>query len=297
MKLSFVGQGAYFRTTALSQPLNGIKPVFVEFKIGDDPDKLASDLKKLKSDLIIVFKPESIPNGVLKQLPGIKIGWFTEPIPKSQSFLGSISSTKQSRDLRRRLSYLKGVDFSQFDRFISYDPTITHTLSKFVDVWRSYPLPVDDKFFVDAHISTARNPKFGFFGRPTSHRDKYILPALHENEILYVAHGATGSTLSYLLGEINVGLNLHNENYPNFENRVPLHLACGHLLISDPLNPTHGLEPGIDFIQTQTPESFWEQLRLVRDDYESFHLMRLRGRLKAEYFRASKIYSEILAAV
>ena len=34
------------------------------------------------------------------------------------------------------------------------------------------------------------------------------------------------------MGEHDVGINLHNEPYPSFENRVCLHLAAGHLVVS-----------------------------------------------------------------
>ncbi len=49
--------------------------------------------------------------------------------------------------------------------------------------------------------------------------------------------------------EHDVGINLHNEPYPSFENRVCLHLAAGHLVLTEPLSPAHGLEPGIDFLE------------------------------------------------
>ncbi len=44
--------------------------------------------------------------------------------------------------------------------------------------------------------------------------------------------------------EHHVGINLHNEPYLPFENRVSLHLAAGHLVLSEPLDPLHG--PGRD---------------------------------------------------
>ena len=55
------------------------------------------------------------------------------------------------------------------------------------------------------------------------------------------------------MDEHDVGINVHNEPYPSFENRVCLHLAAGHLVLSEPLSPTHGLEPGIDYLEVGTP--------------------------------------------
>ena len=48
-------------------------------------------------------------------------------------------------------------------------------------------------------------------------------------------------------------LNLHNNPYPTFENRVCIALAAGHLVISEPLSPTHGLQPGVDYLQVESP--------------------------------------------
>ena len=52
----------------------------------------------------------------------------------------------------------------------------------------------------------------------------------------------------------DVAINVHNEPYPSFENRVCLHLAAGHLVLSEPLSPTHGLEPGIDYVEFHRPQ-------------------------------------------
>lgn len=297
MKLTFVGQSTYFLPTSLTQRVGQIDPHFVDFKTGDNSEELRAKLKELKSDVLIFFKPESIPNGALAGIEGMKIGWFTEPIPRQRSVSGALALSSHERDLKRRLSYLEGIDFSQFDRFISYDPLIAETLSTFVDVWRSLPLPVDDKFYSEVTVGKSLNPKFGFLGRPTRYRDQFILPALHENDFLYIAHGATGPMLEYVLSKLDVGINLHNEAYLNFENRVPLHLASGHLVMSDELSPTHGLEVGIDYLPVQSAHQFLESLRKVRQEFGAFDLMRLRGREKAEYFRASRIYLEVIESI
>ena len=59
--------------------------------------------------------------------------------------------------------------------------------------------------------------------------------------------------LERLLDTHQITFNVHNEPYPSFENRVLLHLAAGHLVITEPLSPSHGLEPGLDFVEVQSP--------------------------------------------
>src|SRR5262249_17507601 len=81
--------------------------------------------------------------------------------------------------------------------------------------------------------------------------------------------------------EHDVGINLHNEPYPSFENRVCLHLAAGHLVLSERLSPTHGLEPGIDFVEISTPEEVLHVLHVLETYPGSYDRVRIRGRATA----------------
>jgi hypothetical protein len=98
-----------------------------------------------------------------------------------------------------------------------------------------------------------------------------------------------------------VGINLHNEPYPNYENRVSTFLAAGLLVISEPLSPRWGLQPGIDHLEISQPWEPWEILRLLQRTPDAFASMRRTGRARAERFRASSIWPalarEVLADV
>ena len=54
---------------------------------------------------------------------------------------------------------------------------------------------------------------------------------------MHIGHGLFGARLERFLPRADVQLNLHNNPYPTFENRVCLALAAGHLVISEPLSP------------------------------------------------------------
>jgi hypothetical protein len=112
--------------------------------------------------------------------------------------------------------------------------------------------------------------------------------------VLHVAHGVGAERLDALMREHDVGINLHNEPYPSFENRVSLHLAAGHLVLSEPLDPTHGLEPGVDYLETSTPQELYAAIELLRRFPNVHHRVRLRGRMKAEGFRASRVYPRLV---
>src|SRR5260221_347632 len=79
--------------------------------------------------------------------------------------------------------------------------------------------------------------------------ERSVLRIKHEFDILHLAFGVDADGLEDVLDEHDVTINLHNEPYESFENRVCIHLAAGHLVISEVLNPRHGLEPGIDYLE------------------------------------------------
>ena len=85
-----------------------------------------------------------------------------------------------------------------------------------------------------------------------------------------------------LLQRHHVTFNVHNEPYPSFENRVFLHLAAGHLVISEQLDPRHGLVPGSDYIEVQSPEALLDAAQSAHDDIASVRAIRESGRAKAE---------------
>jgi hypothetical protein len=308
VRITFVGQSTYFESCSLMLPFEGLSPSFVDFRVGDDPKVLRYQLEQVQPHIIIVFKPETIEPGLMIGLDAVRVGWFTEPLPRATPIPlrhygdGQDESAREqrealqlsaSRDLARRLESAKSVDPNNFDRLISYDPLIVPTLQSFVDIWRAQPLPLDDSFFQDVRTSQFP-PKVSFFGRPTVHRDFMLGPSLHSFDVRYIAHGIFGTELRDMLFSTDIGINLHNERYPNFENRVAMHLAAGNLLVSEPLSPTHGLEPGIDFFEIRTPQELFATIEELRSFPDQSTLMRIRGRQKAEYFRASTVFAALV---
>jgi len=134
-----------------------------------------------------------------------------------------------------------------------------------------------------------------FVGYSTEHRERWLIDVKHHFDLFHVAHGIHGDKLRELFARTDVGLNLHGEPYPSFENRVSLHLAAGHLVVSEPLSPTHGLEPGVDFVEVGTPRALVETIVSLRAYPDLWSAIRRRGRRKAEAFRASRVWPRILA--
>ena len=85
-------------------------------------------------------------------------------------------------------------------------------------------------------------------------------------------------------------MNLHNEPYPTFENRVPAYLAAGLLVITEPLSPHHGLQPGRDLLEVTEPYRLYELVAEAARTPHAFDTIRRNGRRAAERWRASRVY-------
>jgi hypothetical protein len=286
LRLAFVGQKTFFEACALADESPEVHAAFFEFRGGADPERLRLELRAFRPHVVVVFRPEIIPHGFFADLPAATLGWLTEPIPRG--------TRGAHPDQQRRLWELRHVDASNFDRIVSFDPLIAQTAGGVLDVWRSLPLPVADRYFADVRPITVP-PRGLFVGRSTEHREAFLTPVKHQFDLMHVAFGVDANELERLLGMHDIGVNIHNEPYESFENRVPIHLAAGQLVLSEPLSPLHGLEPGIDFIQLTGPAQLAHTFEVVARFPAAFDRIRIRGRQKAELFRASRVYPRLIA--
>ena len=133
-----------------------------------------------------------------------------------------------------------------------------------------------------------------FVGRSTPHREPFLGRPRTSSTSCTSRSVWRAAELEQVMRAHHVAINLHNEPYPSFENRVCLHLAAGHLVISETLSPTHGLEPGIDYLEIGRPD---ELLRIARTAValpDAYHRVRVRGRRKAEDYRASRVWPRLV---
>lgn len=285
MRLAFVGQGIYFRQCALEAETDSVVPDYIDFRQGDDAARMLAEVRSFDPDVLIAFRPEIVPAGAFSTLRAVTLGFLTEPLPRN--------SGRSHPDLQQRLRYLEAIDAGNFDRVISFDPLVAGTVQKLVPVWRSLPIPVADSMYSDSE-RPARAPRVLFIGRSTPHREAFLEPLKRRHRIVHFAHGLGGEQLAHFMSVCDVGLNLHNEPYPSFENRVCLSLAAGQLVISEPLSPTHELEPGRDFIEVRSPEELERLVAALELDEAQFGDVRAAGRAAAERFRASAVYPTLV---
>jgi hypothetical protein len=286
MRVAFVGQQTFFASCALDGPVADIVPRFFEFRRGADSVRLLGELKRWAPDVVVVFRPDIVPPGLFDDLRATTVGYLTEPLPRGG---GSAHA-----DLGRRLWELGQVDPGNFDRIVSFDPLIADSAAQAgLELWRSVPLPVVDRLYGDVR-RTHGPPKVLFTGRGTEHREKMLAGAKHHFDVLHVVYGTTDEELERYLREHDVGLNLHNEPYPSFEQRVAVYLAAGLLVLSESLSPQHGLEPGIDYLVCDTSGDVLIVLDRLAAHPGLYDRIRVRGRRKAELFRASRVWPRVL---
>ncbi len=235
--------------------------------------------------VVVVFRPETVPAGLFEGLEAATLGFLTEPLPRA--------GNEAHPDLEWRLSELVLGDPHNFDRLVCFDPRSAPAADAHARVWRSLPLPVDDRFFARRRPLPG-SPCVLFLGYSTAHRERFLMDVKHYHDVLHVAHGVSGEGLLDLFARTDVAINLHGHPYPTFENRVCLHLAAGQLVVSEPLHPTHGLEPGIDFLEVREPWQLQHAISAIRAAPEAYETVRRRGRRKAETYRASRVWPRLL---
>ena len=283
MRVVFVGQRQYF--TSCVPP----GACFVDHRGGVDPGPMLAKVRALRPDVVVVFRPEIVPPRAFDGLDAVTLGFNTEPLPRDEHSLAH-------PDQLWRLSELTQTDVGQFDRIVTFDPLSADAAhAAGVPVWRSLPLPVADGLFGPAERVARDPPRLLFVGYSTDHRERWLVDVKHHFDLLHIAHGVHGERLRELFDRTDVAINLHGEDYPSFENRVPLHLAAGHLVLTERLSPTHGIEPGIDVVEVASPGALVEAVQALRARPDLWSPVRRRGRRKAEQFRASRVWPRVMA--
>jgi hypothetical protein len=268
-RVAFVGRRSQCWAYALDEATDAIEPRLIDFRAGDEPRRLTAALDQFDPDVVVALAPHEVPAGLFAGLRAHTVAIVTGPSPALPA----------------------GLDAANFDRIVALDPQLAASAPDGA-VWRSLAPPVNDAIF--AAVAPAAGRRFAFFGHWTPRRERFLVEVKHAFDLLHVDTGADGERLLELYATTAVAVNLHEDDQPAFEHRVAMHLAAGHLLISEPLRPLRGLEPGLDFLELRSPRELTTMLGALRDVPELHHRVRLRGRRKAEQFRASAVYARLL---
>jgi hypothetical protein len=159
--------------------------------------------------------------------------------------------------------------------------------------WRSRPLPVDDRVFADVRPSQ-RPPRPLFLGASSPHREGLLIHAKHGYDVQHYAHGLSGDALIDVLAAADVGIALNLTPEPDFPPQMLLHLAAGHLLLAERPTPSNGLESGIDYLEFDSHDGLLGLLYQLKLRPDAYDRIRVRGRLKADEHRASRVWPRLI---
>ncbi len=144
--------------------------------------------------------------------------------------------------------------------------------------WRCVSLPVADSLYAPVADLPARA---AWLGPGSARRVSYLSWFQHAEPPADDGEDAV------------VAVNLHDDS-PAFDPRVTRALAAGRLLVSETLVPSRGLEPGIDYLEARDLDDLYLAVESAVQDPHAFRRVRLRGRRKAELFRASRVIGRLV---
>ncbi|MGD0198653.1 MAG: hypothetical protein ABSC56_12210 [Solirubrobacteraceae bacterium] len=270
LRVGFVGSLNWIESSA---PPRGEGFVSKSFPLvtGEDPERGLHELAGFAPHVTVIFDPTQLPHDAFGSLPGLTLGLLVGGLP--------------GEDSDRALVTL--------DRIASFKPALTGAAVAGSVVWRAIPPPISDALFADVRQMHAP-PRVMSIGRATPHRDAMLLGAKHHHTLLELLHGVGGATMARLLGEYDVGVYIAPERGGGFGAQVGMHLAAGQLLLVDNLAPAHGLERDIDYLHVADADALvWMLDRLGRFP-EMYQRIRVRGRMKAEQYRSSRLFARVV---
>lgn len=289
-RIAFLGRPIWLDCCAPTAAAPGIAYERFDLPAGADTERALAGVRAFEPDATVIFDPAALfAQGGARHSAGDEPR--SEPRLSAQALRAAGGAT---------LGVLVGglpedaraPELAALDRLIAFDPALSGARVGAAEVWRAIPPPVNDTLFGEVCPLHGASQALSI-GRSTPHREALLMPAKHDHDLLQVIHGVSGALLAELLGEYDVGVYVAPAPGADFGWQVGAHLAAGQLLLSGTLAPLHGLERGIDYLEIDSPSSLaWTLDRLGRFP-EMYQRIRVRGRLKAEQYRASRLFARI----
>lgn len=286
LSVAFAGQRSLVEPHLLREPSDGVTPSFHDLRDGSDFATVLGAIEEQRPDVVVVFRPDLVPPGGTAGLDAIVLGVAPDPLPRK--------GRSSHASLDYNLAMLQRSDAGSFDRVILTDPLGWDTVSEALPLWRCMPLPVDDALFRDPTPSR-HPPRLAFIGHSTVHRETMLVEQKHKFDLPHYAHALLGEELKEVLAATDVAVCVHNdEDVITFPPVLLVHLAAGHLAISEPLDPPFGLEPGIHYVQVGSRHDLDLRLHQIHENPGAYDRVRIRGNHFAQQFRASRTWPRIL---
>jgi hypothetical protein len=271
VRVTFLGREIDHRPWVLSAPAGDVVPSFVG--VGETVDDPA--------DVVVVFTPREVDGAALRE----QTGALTLAVVTDTGFAPGVGDVWTPDGALPEAPALP----VGYDRVLCTDPL----LARAAGAWRSAPLPVDDARFAEV-LPASGPPRILFTGASTEWRSFWLPDLVEHYGLVQTALGDPGFEAAF--AQATVGLCLREDRKrPEFPAVALLHLAAGHLLLTEPQRPPRGLEPELDHVEVREPIDALHVLHQVRRRPAAFEHVRIRARIRMEQFRASVVWPRILA--
>jgi hypothetical protein len=231
-----------------------------------------ADLITCAPDIAVFMRPDFVSNDLLRRIAGLKIGISTEPYPKYIS--GNFHYTSDSLN---RLKRFTRVAVQEFDYLFHYDWASLSFLELMgLRVSGSFVLPVATGVWRPPK-QTSHIRDLTFIGRSTEHRERHFGLLKRDCNFLHIAHGVVGQEALTHYHSAPIGLNIHAEPELSWEPRVQQLMACGLLVVSEPISPNNVFTPGEHFVQTNDPYQTYQICREILAQPAKYEATRRAG--------------------
>jgi hypothetical protein len=276
LRVLFVGTRSRVDASVLRPPSRRIRPALADVRPGADASSLRAAVAAAVPHVVVLLEPHGVPAGALGSTRAATLAFVDE------------ESAPLADDGAPLADALPAA--ADFDRVVSVTPGASIGGRA---TWRSLPRPVADDLYAPVR-SSGRSPRALVLAEETPYRERMLIRAKHERDVLHYAHGLWGDALRDVLRRVDVGINVHRAGARAFESSALLHLAAGNLLVSEPMSPSHGLEAGIDFVTFESREELLGILFQLSQRPDMYERVRLRGRAKADDYRASRVWPRLV---
>jgi hypothetical protein len=275
LKIAFIGQPEY-NAPLYETDLDDLYEIR-RFPIVFDPARdvatatSMADLITFAPDIAVFLRPDFVSKDLLRRIAGMKIGISTEPYPKYIS--GKFHYTSDSLN---RLKRLTRVAVQEFDFLFHYDQASLSFLELMgLRVSGSFVLPVATGVWRPEQTSHTRD--LTFIGRSTEHRERHFGPLKRDCNFLHIAHGIVGQEALAYYHSAPIGLNIHAEPELSWEPRVQQLMACGLIVVSEPISPNNVFTPGEHFLETNDPNQTYQTCREILAQPAKYEAVRRAG--------------------
>jgi hypothetical protein len=270
LRMAFLGPEVWIESICPPAAATALRCTRIRVDPASEWQSLLAAAADFQPHVTVILDPVSMPAQALSELPGVTLGILVGGAP-----IGEPANA-----------------IAALDRVVSFRPALTGAQIAGGTIWRAIPPPVSDALFGRVRPLHG-TPRAMAVGRSTAHRERMLLPAKHHHDLLHVIHGVLGEELVELFGEYDVAVYVPPEPGGGFGHQVGMHLAAGQLLLAENLLPAHGLERNIDYLHFDSAGELVRVLERLGRFPEMHQRIRVRGRLKAEQYRASRMFRRV----